>query len=164
MSHIPLPDEDVVVPAPRRGVTTKVEAKDQVPRRSYQKLGDFYVYVVQLRLAPANLPGQPERPVAGIIHLCHQDLFSEDELAAMIVEAAKVVNEVRLPNRRQSMRGQKVGVDPVVLNEQWFPVDADFLEAVMCDKFDFRKVQVTMAVEEIEVKLTFRYSAPPCGG
>ena len=71
------------------------------------------------------------------------------------------VQKLRIDPRRKSLAASKmpmskatsflaIQADIVAKNEAWFASDVNFLEAVMCDKFNFRRVNINTAVLSLE--------------
>jgi hypothetical protein len=68
----------------------------------------------------------------------------------MLKEALLVINETRIPTRRQKLAEQKTPItDATKTNETLFEGDADVLQVVLCDKFGFRKLFYTPIEAEI---------------
>lgn len=89
--------------------------------------------------------------LTGLITLTHELWFSEDKLKAMVAEAVSICNNTRIANRRNEMAEKKIPLpEPVKTNETLFGGDLDFVEAVLIDKFQFRKLMYSIIETEIE--------------
>jgi len=148
MTKTPLP------PPPSESLATVHKAQRQnmaasegmsapVPMSAVDRLPDQnWVYFVKLKMTGSTL--------GGFAMFTHLTEFSDGKLNEMVAEAVKIVDEVRIVNRRKDLAKNKVPIfKPVEVNETWFPTDVDFFEGVMCDKFDFRLVRCRTAITEL---------------
>lgn len=100
-----------------------------------------FAYLARVQLKGSNF--------ASISVLVHTRLFSEADFKAMLDEACKLCEDMRLSQRRKGARvppGAKIGE----INEMYFDSDSKFVEALMCDKFDFRVLAVLPATSGIQ--------------
>ena len=118
-----------------------------VPNRSKTTVNSDFVYVFKLE--------QDDSTLSSLVHLVHSDAFKQHEIDAMAAEASKIVNEVRLPtmrkdwaDRRFPMPKDEEGVR--TLNDNVFQQHATFFEAVLCDKFNFRRLHISATRTQIE--------------
>lgn len=119
---------------------------DMVPNRHDTKVGGKFPYYIQITQSHGG-PG-------GIATLVHDKEFTADELKTMVAKATETVNLSRVTTRRVEMAKKKVGVtNAKETNATLFPSDLEFFEAVMCDKFDFKKL-LPKAVAEGEIAAT----------
>jgi hypothetical protein len=141
---IPLPSADDETTA--EPIDEKVIAlSEPVPERSISKVedGKDWVYLLAIR--------QRGSGVSQIIVLTHKTKFKAAELRDMVAEATKVTNEVRIPQMRERLAKAETRIpDPKAANLTWFPADAEFLEGVMIDKYEFRRLNVHEAITEID--------------
>jgi hypothetical protein len=137
--HVKLPSNDepkpkVSTPAPATHLQVGGIPMQVIRDRATLQVdtGDF-VYCARLKLQDSSL--------AGFVFLTHKAKWSREDLERMLSEAIKVCNDIRIPNRREEMATAKTQIDDAVkINEVWFEGDVEFVEAVMCDKFQFRKL------------------------
>lgn len=150
MNHQPLPSRKNKVEmvrgpeatAPSSHPAAPVVAEGRTAAASVNVNGK-HAYVVKIRMKGSTL--------AGLCFLTHHKKFSQVEVDAMISEACKVVNEIRLPARRQQMAKERTPVhEPQKINETWFESDVMFIEAVLADKYQFTVLRVTSSESEIE--------------
>lgn len=140
--HVPLPSSKKALPP-------KSAAKPDIPRNALNQRVALvvdegeHVYVVRVKIKTGGL--------GGFIFLTHRNKIKQQQLAEMTTEAARICNEVRIPERRKEMAAAKTPCeDPVRINEVWFEGDVDFVEGVMCDKYEFRKLLHVTAAGEID--------------
>lgn len=100
------------------------------------------VYFIRPKLKGSSL--------SGILFFTHTEQFDSRVFEGMLKEAAAVVNETRIPVRRNEMAEHKVPVpNPVETNETLFSGDIDALQIVLCDKFGFKKLFYSTGEVEI---------------
>lgn len=119
----------------------------EVPQRAYRNYGDCFAYAIQLSLKNEG--------VSSVTHLLHKKQFTSAELKQFADQAAAVLMN-RILNRRRKMikEGAEIKNTPEYLNNWFFDQDINFFEAVMCDKFDFRKLVIESALAETEAQFT----------
>jgi hypothetical protein len=135
MSYLDLPADD-------NEARTEQELNDKlgdvVPQRVYRCYDDAYAYLVAVSLH--------DNGISGATTLLHKDQLSPEQLQAMADEAAKVVFETRVTKRRVALAKSQTRVpSSTKANEDYFEEDIKFFEAVMMDKFNFRKLICTAA-------------------
>ena len=138
-----LPDLTHLAGTDRRFMEGDKSAK--VPASATDRINpnDRFCYFIRVRMANSSL--------GGFSLLVHKRLIEEEELKAMVADAVKLTNTVRIKSRRQDLVDNKVPIrDAVKVNEEWFPTDVDFFEGVMCDRHDFRVIKCETAIAEIE--------------
>lgn len=113
-------------------VKQKLGLAEPVPERATrQVVSSDYAYFIHVR--------QQGTGIGAVTVLVHAKLFSQAEIDGMVAQASAIVDGVRITNRRAQMAQQKIPVD-AELNERLFPSDVEYFEAVMLDKFQFRKL------------------------
>ncbi len=96
-----------------------------------------HAYVIKANRTEGN--------IAAWIFLVHKDRFTEDEFKAQVAESEKMINEVRIPKRRDETAKRKIPMGNSVeeaqkMNDILFEQDAEFLEVMMIDRFGYRKL------------------------
>ncbi len=99
-----------------------------------------FAYMCQVRMEGSNL--------STIILLIHHKVFSPEQVETMLKTAIATVIETRIVPRRKGLQ-IKADSNLVTTNEDYFKADVMYLEAVICDKFDFRVLKTMNATADL---------------
>ena len=127
----------------------KILMAEPVPTRVERRHGEDSVYLIQVRQNGTGL--------SAITILVHTKEFDDKEMQQMLLDAAKIVNESRIAARRKALSDSRTPIRSVQsTNDECFPGDVEFLEAVLMDKFQFRRLASRNMQVDIDptVKLT----------
>lgn len=126
-----------VTPIQQKGVVNSID-----DRATAEVSAGHRAYFLRFRLQQSSL--------SGFAMLSHSNRFEQSQFEDMVREAVGICNGTRINTRREGMAKAKTPVDdPVRINEDLFAGDIAFVEAVMCDKWGFKRLFVTSAESEI---------------